>query len=163
MNVALSKSRPADTQPSAVAGQDRVEQARPDNGGSKMAVISSGALGKKLPLSDEREFAEKFSALILDLNVARLAKATGRSIETVKAWRMGRAFANGASLINAAKAFPAVKSWLLHEIESDGAEGAADDHTLLIMSLSRLSAGDGPAADFARQLLLEMHKPQGRR
>jgi hypothetical protein len=126
-----------------------------------MPVNSSAPAGKKLPLADEREYAEKFSAVIEDLNMSRLAKATGRSIETVKAWRARRAFANGASLINAAKNFPAVKTWLLQQIESDPVAEVSGDVTRLLSAVDRLSTQQSPEGELARALLREMHKPRG--
>lgn len=117
--------------------------------------------GKKLPLAGEREFSELFSPVIEDMNLRRISKATGRSIETVKAWRARRAFPNGASLINAARAFPSIKAWLLEQLEPEG-ENQGGDLTHPLQALSRIAAEGGPMAELASAILQEMHKPRGR-
>lgn len=125
-----------------------------------MPKTSSVYQGKNLPLCGEREFAERFSPVIEDMNVRRISKATGRSVETVKAWRARRAFPNGASLINAARQFPAVKAWLMEEIDGSSAPVHGGDVTQLLDTLSYLAAGSGPAADMANAILQDMHKPR---
>lgn len=123
-------------------------------------VHSSGALGKKLPLPNEREYSEKFSPVIENLNLHKLSKATGRSIETMKAWRARRAFPNGASLINAAKAFPQIKAWLLEELAAnDGYADLSSDVTQWLQTMDRMANLPGPMGEFARAFLREMHKP----
>jgi hypothetical protein len=119
-----------------------------------MRGSSSALAGKKLPLQGEREFAEIFSPVIEDMNVRRISKATGRSVETVKAWRARRSFPNGASLINAAREFPAVKAWLLEQI-------GAGDVTKLVMGLDHLANEPGPHAQTAMAILKAMHKHRG--
>lgn len=124
------------------------------------AKISYPNMGKKLPLQGEREFAEIFSPVIEDMNLHRISKATGRSVETVKAWRARRAFPNGASLINAARAFPSVRAWLLEQIAAP--ETAHGDHTQMLGALDRLANGNGPHAALAAAILQEMHLLLGR-
>jgi hypothetical protein len=116
--------------------------------------------GKNLPHADEREFAEIFSPVIEDMNLHRISKATGRSVETVKAWRARRAFPNGASLIMAARAFPSIKSWLLEQIEQPARE-APGDITEMMQGLQRLADSDAPHSDMARAILQAMHNPRG--
>lgn len=125
-----------------------------------MPKTSSVYAGKNLPLQGEREFAEIFSPVIEDMNVHRISKATGRSVETVKAWRARRSFPNGASLINAAREFPSIKAWLLEQIEARP-QSAGGDITHMLQGLDRLASGAGPTADMARAILQEMHKPRG--
>lgn len=138
------------------------------DGGHIMPKLSSAVSGNKLPLLDEREYAEKFSPVIEDMNLRRISKAVGRSVETVKAWRARRAFPNGASLINAAKAFPAVRNWLLDELDgydrSDqmGRTDMPQDLTQLLSGLARVAAMPGPEGDMARALLTAMHEPRQR-
>lgn len=134
--------------------------ARSNHRGVTVAKTSSVYSGKNLPLCGEREFAEKFSPVIEDMNIRRISKATGRSVETVKAWRARRAFPNGASLINAARTFPSVKAWLLEQINDPGQPASHGDMTQIIQALDRLSEG-GPYAGMAKAILQEMHKPRG--
>jgi len=66
--------------------------------------------------------------VVTDFSAGQLASASDRSKETAKNWKAGRAFPNGASLINLARSIPIVRAWLLHEIgecaEFDGPQVA---------------------------------------
>lgn len=107
----------------------------------------------------EKKASEGFSAVILKFKVEHVAAATGRSVETVKGWRAQRVFANGASLINAAKAFKPVRDWLMKEIHS-GQPVEFESPRLVggvIDALVRVAAGDSDEAKFARRLLQEMN------
>ena len=171
MHVALpldQNGRPGMNQGAKLGCRAAGDAARRIDGGHIMSKVSSAYSGKKLPLQTEREYAEKFSPVIEDMNLRRISKAVGRSVETVKAWRARRAFPNGASLLNAAKAFPAVRNWLLDELDGyDRCDpmGRADmpqDLTQLLSGLDRVAAMPGPEGDMARALLKAMHEPRQR-
>lgn len=66
---------------------------------------------KKFSPVTEQEAAEEFSAVIIDFSVGELAHATGRSKETAKCWKAGRAFPNGVSLMALVAQFPRIRVW----------------------------------------------------
>lgn len=71
---------------------------------------------KLLPFIDEREAAERFSAVAQDFSTGQLAQLGRATKGSAKNWKAGRVFPNGATLINLARNHPAIKKWLLHQI-----------------------------------------------
>lgn len=65
----------------------------------------------------ERDAAERFSAAIIRFQSGQLAQASCRTKDAAKSWKAGRRCPNGSSLINLARAIPAVRAWLYAEIE----------------------------------------------
>jgi len=91
---------------------------------------------KFVPKIDEREAAQQFSAVVTDFSAGQLASASDRSKETAKNWKAGRAFPNGASIINLARANPTIRAWLMHEI---GETAEFDDPRVLARAMVLLT------------------------
>lgn len=71
---------------------------------------------KSSPVFSEADAAKEFSADILPFySVGELALATGRTKETAKCWKAGRAFPNGVNLKALEAAFPKVRAWADHK------------------------------------------------
>ena len=64
------------------------------------------------PVLTEQAAAAEFSAIILPFSTGQLAQATGRSKETAKCWKSGRAFPNGVSLMKLMEDFPQIDAWV---------------------------------------------------
>lgn len=80
----------------------------------------------------ERQTAESFSALVMPFSAGQLANAGGRSKETAKGWKAGRAAPNAASLINLARTMPTVRAWLYAEIEQH--DGVVTDQMMTMVA-----------------------------
>lgn len=94
---------------SSVRGTTRTKDAT-------FAAQTNVASSKVQPVSD-REAAEKFSATIIAFSAGDLAKAAHRTKAAAKGWKDASRAPSAASLINLAREIPAVKKWLLSEID----------------------------------------------
>jgi hypothetical protein len=110
--------------PAGKPGASRVDANWPVNGGTTSMRSSSALKGEKFSPAGasknfapdffpatEQDLAQEFSAQIIDFDTGVLAKASGRSKETVKCWKAGRAFPNGASLLALIAEFPRIRAW----------------------------------------------------
>jgi hypothetical protein len=75
---------------------------------------------KLLTFIDEREAAERFSAVAQDFSTGQLATISRSTKGSAKNWKAGRVFPNGATLINLARNNPTIRSWLIQEIGEEG-------------------------------------------
>lgn len=154
----FGKERAANTQPRAKSmGKGRVEQARRNNGGGTMGRTTRRARGTNfvpqtnfVPEKDE-SLAERFSAVVLPFTAKQLAKVTGCSPETAKAWRNGRQFPHGEHIFKLARSIQSVRAFLYSEIEPS--IDAPSTIAALVAGLQHVASQKGPDGDAARALL----------
>jgi hypothetical protein len=79
-----------------------------------------------VPLITENRVAEGVCGAVVQFSAKDLARITGKSVEAAKSWKSGDRTLNSVQLINLARQIPAVKKWLLHEIE--GAEYGSTEY-----------------------------------
>jgi hypothetical protein len=75
-----------------------------------------------VPLIAENRVAEGVCSAVVQFSAKDLARITGKSVEAAKSWKSGDRTPNSAQLINLARQIPAVKKWLLREIEFESDE-----------------------------------------
>lgn len=89
----------------------------------------------------EQDAAAEFSAVILAFSTGEIAKATGRSKETVKCWKAGRAFPNGVSLMALTSEFPRIRAW--YDRRTGGVHNP-QSQVELFAELERIMASETP-------------------
>lgn len=116
-------------------------------------------VGQMAPVAvlDDQAAKEAFSAVVIDIGPAQLAKAARRTKECARHWKQAKRFPCGRSLINMARKLPTVKAWLYHEIERND-EGFDSDRALTgsYQRLIELAAQPGKRGDEARRMLGEV-------
>ncbi len=75
----------------------------------------------------EQECAERVSAAIIEFPAKDLQRITDKTIDATKSWKAGRRCPHLASVINLARQLPAVKKWLISEIERGEASDFEND------------------------------------
>jgi hypothetical protein len=106
----------------------------------------------------EQEAAQEFSAVILPFSVGQLAQATGRSKETAKCWKAGRAFPNGVSLMALVAEFPQIRAWANRRTGGfDHPQSQSEGFALL----ERIMASNTAEGRAMRARLLELSKGTG--
>lgn len=98
----------------------------------------------------EKQGSAEIIPLLAHVPAKVLAQATGRSVETSKGWKSGRAFLNGASLINLARSFPEVRNWVIEQCGGDAGPNAA---ALIGSAILKLASQPTPQGELARQAL----------
>lgn len=121
-------------------------------------------MGNKFASSNGEKFEERFSAEILRLPVKQVARTADVSVDTVKAWRAGKTFPNGAALMRAAKGIPSIHAIMMDELRRDELLALESDRVLtgLMQALSRVSQEESSEGRLARRLMQEMQGPNGR-
>lgn len=104
--------------PAAKFGIGRVGETRREEGGLMSRDSAKELSGENVfwvqphpPLKTSQEAAKEFSAVIIDFSSGELAQATGKSKETAKCWKRGRAFPDGMNLKMLEAAFPKIRAW----------------------------------------------------
>lgn len=157
------KGRPEERRAAKLA-RDRAAQARRINGGWTMVETATRLEGdnfspkNKFTPVTEQEAAKEFSAVILQFSVGELAHATGRSKDTVKCWKSGRAFPNGASLMALIAEFPRIEAWVRSKTGSAFQSPASLGEVFGL--LERLMQSDTAEGRAMRARFLELSKGQ---
>jgi hypothetical protein len=73
-----------------------------------------------VPIGDERDEAQAFSAVIIPFSAGELAKAAKRTKEAAKGWKEGRSLPSAWSMLNMAREIPAVRSYMLAKLGAAG-------------------------------------------
>lgn len=68
-------------------------------------------------LMREHEAKEALQLAVQEIPNSELVRVTGVTEEAVRLWKSGRRCPNAASLVNLARGLPAIRDWLLSEIE----------------------------------------------
>ena len=110
------------------------------------------------PKIDEVQAAKEFSAVILDFSAGQLAYATGRSKQTAKCWKAGRAFPNGNSLKSLEAEFPAIRSWANNRW---GIHDSAERLTNGFALLEQMMASNSPEGRAMRARFQQMLAEKG--
>lgn len=153
----------------AKLGNDRAGHARRGNGGTQMARNSTGAgaqhlfpqttvVGKNFdaPKITDDVAAAKFACVVVGFTPRQLSKASGRTIEAAKHWLAGTRAPSTASIINMARAIPAVNAWLQEEASAGNRAAQADSSDARIQALrfaARRSDADGESARIALRIM----------
>lgn len=119
MNVALSKSRPTDTQPGAVAGQEnRAAQARPNYSAmarGRTPLTARGTKfegGSKFEPTTEKRVAEDLSIALAEYSVGQIAQAAQCTKDAAKSWKKGRRAPRSSHLLNMAALLPRIADYV---------------------------------------------------
>lgn len=122
------------------------------------ATTTVGPMASVVTLDDQGA-REAFSAVVIDIAPAQLAKAARRTKECARQWKTAKRFPCGRSLINMARKLPTVKAWLYEEIERTD-EGFASDRALSgsYQKLIEIASRPGKDGDEARKMLRDMAK-----
>lgn len=105
----------------ASAGSIRTRTIRSERGLSRTApstrrkVPTVGRQTTIGPLTD-RDVAERFSATVIGFNPSQLAQAARCTKEGAKHWVNGSRCPSLPKVLEMARAMPAVKAWLMHEM-----------------------------------------------
>lgn len=109
------------------------------------------------PLTD-RDAADLFQPVVLKIETGRLAQAAHRSKDAAKRWKQGRQCPSGASLINMARALPAVQQWLAEESGYGNRAAQAQSADEIKRAIYSLAAGQGPDALWAQKQIALMNR-----
>lgn len=118
---------------------------RPDRGLRRAAastrrevppVVSMPPIG---PLTD-RDVAERFSAKVVGFTPSQLAKAARCTKEGAKHWVNGSRCPSLPKVLEMARAMPAIRSWLIHEMGE--AAGFEDDTRAVARLMAMIRKGD---------------------
>lgn len=92
-------------------------------GRRKMVRRASSVAGTNLvpqtnlvPIGDERDEAQAFSAIIIPFSAGELARAAKRTKEAAKGWKEGRSLPSAWSMLNMAREIPAVRNYMLAKL-----------------------------------------------
>jgi len=88
---------------------------------------------------DDRDAAEKFSAVVVEFSAADLARAARRTKAAAKGWKDGSRAPSLASARNMAVSIPAVRKWLMYEM---GEVAEFDDSRVIAKVMAMLQRGD---------------------
>lgn len=110
------------------------------------------------PFLSEPEAAEEFSAVILDFSAGELARASGRSKDTAKCWKVGRAFPNGVSLIALIREFKPIRTWVESKVGAlDSPRGMSEGFAIL----EKIMVSNTPEGRAMRARALELASGKG--
>lgn len=105
------------------------------------------------PIMTEQAAAAEFSGVILSFSTGQLAQATGRSKETAKCWKAGRAFPNGVSLMALVTEFPQIRAWA--HSKTGGFE-SSQSLDVMFGTLEQIMASDTPKGRAMRARLQQI-------
>jgi hypothetical protein len=106
-------------------------------------------------LGDERDEAQAFAAVVIDISPRLLAKAAKRTTEAAKGWKGGRSLPSTWSMLNMARKIPKVREYMLLKLGAGPHMqfNSPQGMSALVEAVQMIANLPGPEGDALRALL----------